>query len=68
MNVAFLSCPHHGGSYFFCPSMEGGCVIIVICCHSRDGGNLDVVPAKAGNQFHFSWIPDRASLVRNDVN
>ncbi|HOQ42934.1 MAG TPA: hypothetical protein PK178_12310 [Smithellaceae bacterium] len=34
--------------------------------HSREGGNPDVVPAKAGNQFHYSWIPDRASLVRND--
>jgi hypothetical protein len=32
-------------------------------CHSREGGNPDVVPTQVGIQAFLSWIPDQ---VRND--
>ena len=34
--------------------------------HTAAGRYPDIVPAEAGNQFLYSWIPDRAALVRND--
>ncbi len=33
--------------------------------HAAAGRHPDVVPAKAGNKFHYYWIPYRTSLARN---